>query len=87
MYRFVIALLLTGCAMPPERNDGLVEVAIKKTPQQIEAENEEDLRRVKQTQEWQAYVCSQPLEEQRRLIQKTLDEQGWQMMCPRKPRS
>lgn len=80
MHRACLAtLVLAGCAAPPDQ--GLVDVAVTKTPEQIRAENQADIESARQALEYQAYVCSLPDPERRELIKKTAAEQNWQIIC------
>lgn len=80
MHRYCLLALLVGCAAPPQQDEGLLDV-IQKTPEQIAAENQQDIESARQALQWQEYVCSQPAAERTRLIEQTEKDQGWRIVC------
>lgn len=81
MHRIFAVALLTGCAVQP-RDDGLQDIA-EKTPEQAAYERQQDIESARQAGEWQAYVCSRTGDERAKLIQETIERDGWRIICPK----
>lgn len=76
-----VVVLTAGCAVPQEKDDGLLDVAIE-TPEQRRAARLQDIESAKKTEEWLIYVCSKTGEERQHLIQETIAKHGWRIACP-----
>ncbi len=81
--QILVACLLAGCAAQPQNDPGMIDNIARKTPEQIAAEQQQDIESAKQAQDWQTYVCGQPEPERSQLIKETR-QKGWYIFCPKK---
>lgn len=78
-----LAILISGCAAQPQSKD-LLDIAVP-TKEEIARQNAADVEAAGQVEEYKQWVCSQPEEKQRELIDNLAADQGWRIACSRTP--